>query len=179
MQCVAASVSKSAQRLLPGCVCQSPTEPEVIMHFLCSCYKWTLRASSHCHCEQECLAVLVRKYDGGGRMVCLGRGRWKKLKKSSQILPIFIYAEENHSVQQKYMRLSGRTAVKIDPVDPGNMQETAGGVEAEMEKGLVEWRQRPEKRTRRAVQSTSSLDKNLCYKSNSVNSVHLTRGAGF
>lgn len=48
-------------------------EPEVIMHFLCSCYKWTLRASSHSYvCEQECLALLAGEKERR-ETVCLGR----------------------------------------------------------------------------------------------------------
>lgn len=42
------------------------------MHFLCSCYKWTLRVSCHsrvCVCEQECLALLGGRTGGEERLV--------------------------------------------------------------------------------------------------------------
>lgn len=57
------------------------------MHFLCSCYKWTLRASSHSHvCEQECLALLGGE-EKGRETLCLGRLMGEIERKRDKIYP--------------------------------------------------------------------------------------------
>ena len=154
-QRVAASGPKFAQTL-PRCMCSSSMEPEVIMHFLCSCYKWTLKASSRSHvCERECFSLL-----GGGQerreTVCLGWLAGEIEGKEGKMYPheiIFFFPRhmwkvkqrgkgaERSNFWQKYKRKLERWQGKwIWRRRKGSVQQTAGEVVAEMEKSVVDER---------------------------------------